>query len=451
VPIHIFTGPTAVKEVARETIPGCRIHPPAQHGDFIRNRFSSKDIVLLIDGLYHTSPPIRHKEILESISRGATVIGASSMGALRASELHTFGMIGVGKIFEYYRDGVIEGDDEVAVLHTAGPEWKVLSEALVNMRHTLAAARLTGVITETEKEGLLAVARSLHYPRRSWRAVLQACEQQDPSLREAAGRVLGFHQENGPDANLKYQDACTGLRYAHALAEGASPPHGKQADDWPAGWQTTYLRKWNREFTGDVQDGRFVSTAQQLDFQRLFGPDQPQRWRRYVLSAMAGLTADAPLAELEEQSLSAAHAMELSCASIPDGQMRHWLTGSEQEQLTEQEKLLTVLVRSSRLTADLSDGPAARWLLPQAERNRALISSSLHINEQVAASSFSKHIDHLKKSVLEKHLRLIWGLPADAAIDLAARERGFASTAEAAEALRPFFLKDYNDRRQNGA
>lgn len=296
-----------------------------------------------------------------------------------------------------------------------------------------------------------ATARSLHYPRRSWRAVLQACEQQDPALSEAADRILGFHREHGTDANLKYLDACTGLRYARALAEGTSAPHGNQAEDWPTGWRTTYLRKWNREFTGDMHDGRFVSASQQLDYQRLFGPDQPQRWRRYVLSAMTGLPADAPVAQLEEQALSAAHGLELSCASVADGQLRHWLTENEQEQLSKPEKLLTVLIRSSRLTADLSDGPAARWLLPQAEHNRSLISSSLHINDQVAASSFSKHIDHLKKSVLERHLRLIWGLLADADIDVSARERGCASTAEATEALRPFFLKDYYDRRQNGA
>jgi hypothetical protein len=39
------------------------------------------------------------------------------MGALRAAELHTFGMVGVGRVFEGYRDGVYEDDDEVAVVH----------------------------------------------------------------------------------------------------------------------------------------------------------------------------------------------------------------------------------------------------------------------------------------------------------------------------------------------
>ena len=39
------------------------------------------------------------------------------MGALRAAELHAFGMRGVGRIFEAFRDGELEDDDEVAVVH----------------------------------------------------------------------------------------------------------------------------------------------------------------------------------------------------------------------------------------------------------------------------------------------------------------------------------------------
>ena len=63
------------------------------------------------------------------------------MGALRAAELHTFGMRGVGRIFEAFRDGEVEDDDEVAVVH--GPAelgYLVLSEPMFNIRATLARA-----------------------------------------------------------------------------------------------------------------------------------------------------------------------------------------------------------------------------------------------------------------------------------------------------------------------
>ena len=78
---------------------------------------------------------------------GIAVFGASSMGALRAAELHEFGMVGVGQIFEMFRDGVLEDDDEVALQH--GPEelnYLPVSEPLVNIRATLKHAFEEGVI-----------------------------------------------------------------------------------------------------------------------------------------------------------------------------------------------------------------------------------------------------------------------------------------------------------------
>src|SRR4029077_20448184 len=43
------------------------------------------------------------------------IYGAASMGALRAAELDYLGMIGVGRIYGWYRDSVTEDDSEVAI------------------------------------------------------------------------------------------------------------------------------------------------------------------------------------------------------------------------------------------------------------------------------------------------------------------------------------------------
>ena len=61
----------------------------------------------------------KYKELLLALSQGVHVVGGASMGALRAAELYPFGMEGVGEIFEWFRDGVIEADDEVAVIHSS--------------------------------------------------------------------------------------------------------------------------------------------------------------------------------------------------------------------------------------------------------------------------------------------------------------------------------------------
>ncbi|MFB6772708.1 TfuA-like protein [Streptomyces sp. NPDC056337] len=454
--VHVFTGPTAVGDAAREAIPDCFIHPPARHGDFLRHNLRDGEIAVLIDGLYHGNQPIRHKEIMEVISRGVVVIGAASMGALRAAELHQFGMVGVGKVFESYRDGHIEADDEVAVLHTEGPDWKVLSEALVNMRHQLDGALRAGIVSASQKDALLERAHSLHYPRRSWRSVEQTLGA-DPTLREAARRMTEFVRAAGDASNLKLLDAQEGLRYAQALATASRPsaPSSSLGADWPSGWRTAYLRKWNCEFTGEVMREHFISKSSHFDYQRLFGTDQIDRWRRYVLSAMAGIPAGSPLEQLEERALVAAAALGLDADSVPEGQAAHWLTKDEQRTLSPRQKIITVLVRSSRLTANLSDGHSDRWLLPDRSNSSELIAASFDINEQVQLTSFSKHIDHLKPSVLQRHLCTLWNIGAANSnaeeLNAAARDRGFATAVEAAEALRPFFLKDYNDRRRVGA
>ena len=69
------------------------------------------------------------------MEEGIQVLGASSMGALRAAELHGFGMIGYGTIFEWYRDGLIDGDDEVALWHEPeeGEKYRKERKSLENL------------------------------------------------------------------------------------------------------------------------------------------------------------------------------------------------------------------------------------------------------------------------------------------------------------------------------
>ena len=64
-----------------------------------------------------TRARVWHKEILWALPEGVPVFGSASMGALRAAELRGFGMRGVGRIFEAFREGALEDDDEVALAH----------------------------------------------------------------------------------------------------------------------------------------------------------------------------------------------------------------------------------------------------------------------------------------------------------------------------------------------
>ena len=108
--------------------------------------------------------------------QGIHVYGAASIGALRAAELDVFGMRGIGRIYEDFRDGVFEDDDEVAVLH--GPEelgYPPLTEAMVNIRATFEAAAIAGMIDAAlSAPRLTDIAKGLFYKARSYEAVLQA-------------------------------------------------------------------------------------------------------------------------------------------------------------------------------------------------------------------------------------------------------------------------------------
>lgn len=142
--IFVFLGPTLPVAEARRILDATYL-PPVSMGDVYALMKRQPKVIAIIDGLFQRVPAVWHKEILFALSRGVRVFGSSSMGALRAAELHTFGMEGAGQVFEAYRDGLYEDDDEVAVIHS--PEefgYRQLSEAMVNLRAGLRRAEPAG-------------------------------------------------------------------------------------------------------------------------------------------------------------------------------------------------------------------------------------------------------------------------------------------------------------------
>lgn len=171
----VFVGPTLRPEEVTSAAPDAVCLPPVAQGDVYRAAQQGPNAIGIIDGYFSGAPSVWHKEILWALSEGIQVYGSASMGALRAAELHSFGMRGIGRIFEAYRDGELEDDDEVAVVH--GPletGFLAASEPMVNFRSTLERAETGGVISAATRSRLEAVAKSLFFPHRSWPAVLRA-------------------------------------------------------------------------------------------------------------------------------------------------------------------------------------------------------------------------------------------------------------------------------------
>jgi hypothetical protein len=83
-------------------------------------------------------------------------------------------MIGVGAIFRDYRAGRLERDDEVAVLHAPAEEgYRLLSEALVDMRATLASAALARIVSAKTALSLERIASATFFKDRSWHRIVK--------------------------------------------------------------------------------------------------------------------------------------------------------------------------------------------------------------------------------------------------------------------------------------
>lgn len=194
--VHVFAGPTLAAAEVRAEIAGGAPSPsgppwnvivsgPASFGDVCRAAQARPIAILIIDGYFERVPAVWHKEILWAMSEGVHVFGSSSMGALRAAELAEFGMVGVGSIYEAFRGGVLEDDDEVAVVH--GPTedgYMPLSEAMVNIRATLDAATEAGVLGAGTAEVLRRIAKARFYGDRSYPAMFVEAESHGVDRRE---------------------------------------------------------------------------------------------------------------------------------------------------------------------------------------------------------------------------------------------------------------------------
>ena len=169
----IFTGPSIASEEAAALVPGALVLGPVACGDVYRAMKHEPSLIAIVDGYFDQRLSVWHKEILWAIAHGVHVCGAASMGALRAAELGDYGMHGVGKIFEWFRDEVLEDDDEVVLTHQPAERgYAANSEAMVNIRATLQHAAETGTISGGLATALITAAKRLFYPERRWEVLL---------------------------------------------------------------------------------------------------------------------------------------------------------------------------------------------------------------------------------------------------------------------------------------
>lgn len=208
--IIIFAGPSIREEKILEILPNADIRPPAKQGDLYLATRDNPRTILLIDGFFESVPAVWHKEILYAMSIGIHVYGSSSMGALRAAELHTYGMIGIGQIFNKFASGEWEDDDEVALTH--GPQelgYLAVSRAMADLRHDLTRAYEKDILTQLQVEAIATKLKALWYPERSQQALYSFAEKL--LTPEKLTQLTSFLKNDSQ--SLKEQDAKQLLKY----------------------------------------------------------------------------------------------------------------------------------------------------------------------------------------------------------------------------------------------
>ena len=209
--IIVFLGPSLERATAEAIVPA-EYRPPAKRGDLLWAVQDGAEVIGLIDGVFHQESAVAHREILTAIKKGVRVVGASSMGALRAAEMDTLGMTGIGEVYQMYKSGDLISDDEVALVFD--PESGIpLSEALVNIRFTLRKAERQEIITPQDHATLLAAAQAVFYPQRTYgRIVSESGAAIDQETRD---RFLAWVKLHAVDQKRK--DAVAALEYIRGI------------------------------------------------------------------------------------------------------------------------------------------------------------------------------------------------------------------------------------------
>ena len=142
--IHAFTGPSLPKKLRKNYSDlGIIFHPPLGQSDLIAHVEWSEnsDLILIADGYYKDIPSTWHKEILYALKKGFRVIGCSSIGAMRAMECELYGMEGHGSVYQWFKQGLLYDDSDVALLHDTA-EFDQLTIPICDVLATLKSINL---------------------------------------------------------------------------------------------------------------------------------------------------------------------------------------------------------------------------------------------------------------------------------------------------------------------
>lgn len=163
----VFAGPSIIT-IPKEFFSKITVYPPIKTGDLEPLVQLQPGVCVIIDGVFGKNRAITPFECIELINSGWVVIGCSSMGALRAADLYSMGMIGIGEVYNMYRLGICNSDADVAVVYDMnGTVCRELTISLVHVRSLLQELENKQLIDAIKSRELLHKAKQIIWYERT--------------------------------------------------------------------------------------------------------------------------------------------------------------------------------------------------------------------------------------------------------------------------------------------
>ncbi|MEV6050412.1 TfuA-like protein [Streptomyces sp. NPDC052107] len=429
--VHVFVGPSCPEPLVRQHHPDFVVHGPVRHGDLFPQGYSAGDVVVIVDGIYHHRLALRHKEILDALARGVTVVGAASIGALRAAELDQFGMIGVGQVYNWYRDGVFDGDDAVSVAHSETGSLAGLNVPLVNLHTAVLVAQEAGILTQQAGRGLTERMEREYYPLRTQERILAVARERGE--RAFADWYTACLAADPASFDQKRADALEALALAERLGSrppGTRPPAtaaGRPAQPPKAcaapapsatsdrDWRTEYHRRWRNLFAPADPTLRHRVAHQQI-----FAAYFPEVWWDFLHRRA-----------------------EAAGAGSPGGLRDHVLRqlGPTAARWHDDPVLRSRITTLLCPLPDLADSREADLLLRrESAEDRARVTDWLERTRHHLDAHPERSLAQISDATCARLLRLIWNVRTEAELSTECTRRGLPSLRHAAVALRPFAI-----------
>ncbi len=410
--VVVFLGPSLDKSKAKEILDAHYL-PPVKMGDVYAAVQRKPRAIVIIDGLFEQTPAVWHKEILYAIDQGIKVYGGASMGALRATELQAFGMLGVGRIFSAYSSGELEDDDEVAITHSfSDGVYSFRSEAMVNIRFAIQSAISQGVIAEATGDRLTAIGKAMFYPDRNWQALLSYAKKESINSIELE-KFNVFLDDQQPDQ--KRDDAIQVLRQVGLEMADISP--AKKTNDFV--FEHTVFWEYLVTYCGraGISDEHQVSNDRVRNHVRLTFADRDSVRQRALLLFFVLEEARRTGLEVTDDRAALQH-FRYKRGLLTQGELLAWLAEKQmtREQCLEIARLEVLMLRMEQRYAEqidrqlrpvlLADGKYSETISKVSKKwKRVEQTGSMHITEDLIESR-DKVLDWYqnKHSKVHQHL-----------------------------------------------